>query len=58
MVELLNKCEVDLNLCNFDGRTVGHLASDEGHVSLLVYLAENSNFNFDQADRWGHTTRN
>lgn len=38
-VTLLFKAQADLNKANFDKRTVGHLAADEGHYELLEFLA-------------------
>jgi len=35
-------------------RTVGHLAAAEGHTELLLYLINETNFNFDLKDRWGN----
>lgn len=55
-VRLLNICGVDLNLCDYDKRTLGHLAACEGHKDLLLYMSENTNFDFDFTDRFGKTT--
>lgn len=47
------KCEVDLNLSDYDRRTLGHLAACEGKKDLLLFLAEHTNFDFDHKDRFG-----
>ena len=49
-------CEVDLNICNFDKRSVGHVAASEGRVNILEFLSENKRFNFLSKDRWGKST--
>lgn len=54
-VKLLNECEADLEICDYDMRTVAHLAASENHFELLFYLIEFSKFNFNLKDRWDHT---
>ena len=56
LIKLFHKSEVDLNLTNFDGRTVGHLASSDSQVEVLKYLAGSTEFNFLAEDRWGNST--
>lgn len=56
LIQLFHKSEVDLNLANFDGRTVGHLASSDNQLEILKYLAKNTKFNFLAKDRWENTT--
>lgn len=34
---------------------MGHLAAAEGHLDMLIYLAQSTNFNFNLKDRWGNT---
>ena len=41
----------DLNVQNFDGRTVGHLAAACGHCNILIYLKEKCSFDFNLKDR-------
>lgn len=55
-VELLIRCEVDLNLSDYDRRTLGHLAACEGRKDMLLLLAEKTNFDFNFKDRFGRTT--
>lgn len=54
-VRLLYDCEADIEISDYDFRTVGHLAGAEGHYDLLEYLASETNFNFNLKDRWGTT---
>ena len=54
-VKLLNECEADLSVHDYDYRTLAHLAAAENHFDLLYYLISNSNFDFNVQDRWGHT---
>jgi len=35
-------------------RTVAHLAAAEGHTELLLYLINETDFDFDLQDRWGN----
>ena len=37
-VKLLNECESDLEISDYDLRTVAHIAAAEGHFDLLYYL--------------------
>jgi hypothetical protein len=46
-VKLLNECEADLEVSNYDYRTIGHLAAAEAKFDLLFYLAASTNFNFE-----------
>lgn len=48
-------CEGDLEICNFDKRTIGHLAASEKHYELLKFLALQTNFNFELRDRFGNS---
>ena len=52
-LKYLVKCEVDLEVGDYDKRTLGHLAGAEGHIEILEYLAINTRFNFNIADRFG-----
>jgi hypothetical protein len=52
---LLYNCEANIEVSDYDFRTVGHLAGAEGHVELLEYLAIHTNFDFNLKDRWGNT---
>ena len=55
---MLYDCEADIEVSDYDFRTVGHLAGAEGHYELLEYLAVKTNYNFDLKDRWGTTCLN
>jgi len=35
----LYDCEADIEIADYDFRTVGHLAGAEGHEELLIFLA-------------------
>ena len=37
-IKLLNECESDLEISDYDLRTVAHIAAAEGHFDLLYYL--------------------
>lgn len=43
---MMHKCEVNLELSDYDLRHVGHLAACEGHYSVLEFLAKETKFNF------------
>ena len=57
-MKLLHKCEVNLEISDYDLRHVAHLAACEGHLSVLSYLANETNFNFNLKDRWNNTAFN
>lgn len=52
---LLHRCEVNLEVSDYDLRNIGHLAASEGHLDLLEFLINHTNFDFDLADRWGRS---
>ena len=39
LIKLFQRCEVNLNMGDYDKRTVGHLAACENRKELLLYLA-------------------
>lgn len=45
---------MNLELSDYDLRTVGHLAAAEGHAEMVEFLLEKTNFNFELKDRWEH----
>lgn len=51
-IRLLHKCDINLEISDYDKRSVGHLAAAEGHFELLEFLAKNTMFNFEIEDRW------
>lgn len=46
IVKLLHDCEAKIETSDYDLRTVAHLAAAEGHTELLLYLINETNFNF------------
>ena len=52
-VRLLKECEADIEIADYDLRTVGHLAAAEKHWDLVDYLVKHTDFNFNLKDRWG-----
>jgi ankyrin repeat protein len=52
-VKLLKDCEANIEIADYDLRTVAHLAAAEKHWGLLEYLISHTDFNFELADRWG-----
>lgn len=55
-LKLLKKCEVNLEISDYDLRHVGHLAACEGHYEVLEFLARETTFSFELQDRWGNCT--
>ncbi len=47
---------MDLNLSDYDNRTIGHLAACENKTDILEYLSTETEFNFMLKDRNGKTT--
>ena len=47
--------EVDMNLCDYDGRTALHIAAAEGHVGCVEYLLKACKCSPYLMDRWGKT---
>ena len=56
LMKMMHKCEVNLEISDYDLRNVGHLAACEGHFELLKFLAQDTKFNFFLQDRWGNDT--
>ena len=54
-LKLLYRCEVNLEISDYDLRHVAHLAACEGHIEVLKFLITDTNFNFDLRDRWGNS---
>lgn len=54
-VRLLKECEANIEIADYDLRTVAHLAAAESHWDLVKYLIEHTDFNFQLKDRWGKT---
>ena len=52
-IKLLNKCDINLQVSDYDKRSVGHLAASEGHHEILEFLAQKTKFDFQIQDRWG-----
>mmetsp|Transcript_9192 Transcript_9192/g.21918 ORF Transcript_9192/g.21918 Transcript_9192/m.21918 type:complete len:989 (+) Transcript_9192:3-2969(+) len=52
--KILEVGDVDMNGCDYDGRTSLHLAACEGHVQLVEVLCE-AGANIDASDRWNRT---
>lgn len=42
-----------VNFRDYDRRTALHVASAEGHLSVVKYLVENQNVMINRSDRWG-----
>jgi hypothetical protein len=39
-LKLLNECEADIEISDYDYRTVAHLAASENHYDILEYLID------------------
>ena len=53
-LKILVECEADLEAADYDKRTIAHLAASEGHIDMLKYLIEHTDFDFTLKDRWGN----
>ena len=54
-VKLLKECEANIEIADYDLRTVAHLAAAEHHEELLTYLITKTDFDFTLKDRWYNT---
>ena len=54
-LRLYYQCGANLNLEDYDNRTVAHLAASQGHANIIKFLVEETNFNIMISDRWGNT---
>ncbi len=52
-MRLLKECEANIEEVDYDFRSVAHLAAAEGHTELLLFLINETKFNFSLKDRWG-----
>ena len=50
-MKLLKECEANIEISDYDLRTVAHLAAAEGHWDLIVFLIIDTHFNFSLKDR-------
>ena len=54
-LRLLIQSDCNIEVADYDKRTVGHLAAAEGHLQVLELLASESHFNFELRDRWNNS---
>jgi ankyrin repeat protein len=54
-IKLFYECGANLMMCDYDKRTVAHIASSEGKVDIIKFLVEETTFNIMVEDRWGNT---
>ena len=54
-IKMFAKAGANLEISNYDSRTLAHVAAAEGNQVILEYLAKNTKFNFDIKDRYGRT---
>ena len=51
MLKILHECGINLNISNFDNRTIGHLAVAFHNFNILWYLLNNeTEYNFNKKD--------
>lgn len=46
---------VSANICDYDGRSLLHLAASEGHLRIVKYLLKHHVIDLEATDRWGGT---
>lgn len=54
-ITLFHKAGANMELTNYDKRTLAHISAAENHEQILQYLAKNTDFNFELKDRYEHT---
>ena len=54
-IKLLFNREMDMNQCDYDGRTALHIAVAESHYDICKFLLQVGKVNDKKKDRWGHT---
>lgn len=54
-IKLFYDCGANLNVEDYDKRTVAHIAAAEGRVNVIRFLVKETNVNIMVGDRWGNT---
>ena len=54
-IKMFAKAGANLEISNYDSRTLAHVAAAEGNQAILEYLAKNTKFNFEIQDRYERT---
>tara|TARA_B110000208_G_scaffold187405_1_gene245345 strand:+ start:30 stop:1598 length:1569 start_codon:yes stop_codon:yes gene_type:complete len=54
-LKILYNNNIDMNQCDYDGRTALHLAVCENKINIVDYLVNKVNVKLDINDRWGNT---
>lgn len=54
-IKLFHECGANLMMCDYDKRTLAHIAAAEGQIEIIKFLVEQTNFNIMVEDRWGNT---
>jgi len=50
-MKLFHQANANLNIKNYDSRTIAHIAAAEGHEAFLTFLATDTEFDFTTQDR-------
>jgi lysophospholipase len=54
-IKLFYECGANLTVCDYDKRTLVHVAALEGKDQIIEYIVKNTNINIMVVDRWGKT---
>jgi ankyrin repeat protein len=54
-IQLFYECGANLTMCDYDKRTLVHIAAIESKEQIIEYIVKSTNLNIMVVDRWGKT---
>jgi ankyrin repeat protein len=54
-IRLYYDCGANLMMCDYDKRSLAHIAAAEGKLDIIKFVVQETHFNIMIEDRWGNT---